>query len=112
MDTFECSVLEVHSGDNFLALINLGVDGLFKQVRIRLHGVDAPDGYMKKADTEAGIIRQEVKHILFEKNNISKKCKFTLNYVRGTNWIGQLTCDNININEYLRDKGYIWMGAT
>jgi hypothetical protein len=62
--TYSAKVEEVHSADDYILLVNLGVDGLFKRVRARLAGVDAPNAYKAVADTEAGIVRDECKKIL------------------------------------------------
>src|SRR5690606_1032190 len=61
---YKVIVEEVHSADDFILLVDLGVDGLYKRTRARLHGVDAPNAYKVRADTDAGRLRDEVKRML------------------------------------------------
>lgn len=64
---FVAEVLDVRSGDDLTLMVNLRVGGLFKKVRARLRGVDAPDAFKQSPDTEAGRIRDTVKDIVHRK---------------------------------------------
>ncbi len=104
---FEAKVEEVHSGDDFILLVNLGVDGLFKKTRVRLHGVDAPNAYKAKPETEAGRVRDEVKKL------IGNKCLVELISEGKGGWIVVMTVfDTSNqpmcLNTALRERGYVY----
>lgn len=101
-------VEEVHSGDDFIVLVDLGVDGLYKRTRVRLHGVDAPNAYKAKPDTEAGQIRDEVKRL------VSGKCFIEVVSEGKGGWIvimhvqvGTET-ETTSLNEYLAGRGYVY----
>lgn len=104
---FEAKVEEVHSGDDFILLVNLGVDGLYKKTRVRLHGVDAPNAYKAKPETEAGRVRDEVKKL------IGSKCLVELLSEGKGGWIVDMTvfdADNqpVCLNATLRERGYVY----
>ncbi len=104
---FEAKVEEVHSGDDFILLVNIGVDGLFKRTRVRLHGVDAPNAYKAKPETEAGRVRDEVKKL------IGSRCLIDLVSEGKGGWIVTMTVfDDDNqpmcLNNILRDRGYVY----
>lgn len=104
---YDAKVEEVHSGDDFILLVDLGVDGLHKRTRARLLGVDAPNAYRAKPDTEAGKVRDEVKRL------VCGKCKVELVSEGKGGWIVILqayTGDkaSININEMLQSRGYVY----
>lgn len=107
---YEARVEEVHSGDDFILLVNLGVDGLFKRTRVRLHGVDAPNAYKAKPETEAGRIRDEIKKL------IGSRCLIELVSEGKGGWIVVMTIfDSENqpncINTTLRERGYVYTPA-
>lgn len=106
--TYAAKVEEVHSGDDFILLIDLGVDGLFKRTRCRLHGVDAPNAYKAKADTEAGVIRDEVKRLVS-----MGRCQVELIAEGKGGWIVRLHVIDpaglvIDVNAMLRNRGYVY----
>lgn len=105
---FNAKVEEVHSGDDFILLIDLGVDGLFKRTRCRLHGVDAPNAYKAKVDTEAGRVRDEVKRLV-----ASGRCLVELVSEGKGGWIVHMHVIDSNgelldLNGTLRDRGYVY----
>lgn len=104
---YEARVEEVHSGDDFILLVNLGVDGLFKRTRVRLHGVDAPNAYKAGPDTEAGRIRDEIR------KRIGTKCIVELVTEGKGGWVVVMTvfdADNqpLCLNTSLRERGYVY----
>jgi len=109
MQCFVAEVQEVHSGDDMIILIDLGVDNLFKKVRARLHGVDTPDAYKEGPDTEAGRLRDRVKHLVKGKN----VCIEVHNKNQGkggwliTMYFG-VEPEGESLNTVLRDEGYIF----
>lgn len=106
---YVAQVEEVHSGDDLVLMVDLGVDSLFKRVRARLHGVDTPDAYKLDSDTPAGQVRDHVRDMVR-----GKQCMIELHANRRGGWIvtlfvkesGQLT----NVNDALRQAGYIFQG--
>lgn len=106
---FGC-VKEVHSGDDLIILVDLGVDGLYKKVRARLKGVDAPDAYKEDSATEAGKIRDTVKSKV-----LNSTCKIELHAEKRSVWIITLWAKSddgdTSLNQYLMDLGYTFTGA-
>jgi len=107
----EAKVEEVHSADDFILMVNLGVDGLYKKTRVRLHGVDAPNAYKARADTEAGMIRDEVKALL------AGKCLVEIIAEGKGGWIVDVKVFDSNnqpicLNTLLRERGYIYNNVT
>lgn len=98
-------VEEVHSGDDLTLLIDLGVDGLYKKVRARLHGVDTPCANKQASTDEAGRVRDSVKMQVR-----STKCKVDVHaYGRG-GWIVTLYMDGVEetLNDILIRQGYVF----
>lgn len=107
---FEARVEEVHSGDDFILLVNLGVDGLFKRTRVRLHGVDAPNAYKAGPDTEAGRVRDEIR------KRIGSRCLVELIAEGKGGWIVNMTVFDSNnqpmcLNKSLQERGYVYAPA-
>lgn len=105
---FKAEVKEVHSGDDLVLMIDLGFDGLFKRVRVRLRGVDTPDGYKAPANTEAGEVRNLVQGLTRK-----KKCSVEVHSVGGGGWVVSLFLGNPEaecLNDLLISKGYIFRG--
>ena len=109
MQCYIAEVQEVHSGDDLVLLVNLGIDNLYKKVRARLQGVDTPDAYKAAADTEAGIVRDRVKKLVK-----GKKCMIQVhanNSGKG-GWVVTLHIDmemrSETLNEILRQEGYVF----
>lgn len=108
---FDVDVLEVHSGDDLVLMVSLGVDGLYKKVRARLQGVDTPDGYKEEHATEAGQVRDNVRRILN-----GRSCTIELHSERKSSWIVTLYLPpdskgtKTSINQYLINNGYVFKG--
>lgn len=102
-------VEEVHSGDDLVLMVDLGVDNLFKRVRARLHGVDTPDAYKLDSDTPAGKVRDQVREMVR-----GKQCVIELHASRRGGWIVTLMVRErdhiVNVNEILRKAGFIFQG--
>jgi hypothetical protein len=103
------AVEEVHSGDDIVLLVNLGVDNLLKRVRARLQGVDTPDAYKATSATDAGKVRDWVRHYLN-----GKACHVEVHSDKKGCWIVTLYItekDNpipISLNKLLQDEGYVF----
>ena len=107
---YEVEVEEVHSGDDLVLLVNLGVDGLFKRVRARLKGVDTPSAFRAARDTEAGNIRDTLRQMVAK-----GKCSIELHSQGKGGWLVTLfvTKDGsaaTNVNEMMIAKGYVYQG--
>ena len=74
---YSAQVLEVRSGDDLVAMVDLGLDGLYKKTRLRLRNVDTPDAYRKDASTDAGRIRDHVRDLVS-----GKEVKITVHSLR------------------------------
>lgn len=99
-------VLEVHSGDDMILMVDLGHDGLYKKVRARLHGVDTPDAYKAKSATEAGQVRDKVKALTRDRS-----CRIQLHSQGKGGWVVSMYLgvaeDAVCINKALIAEGYI-----
>lgn len=107
---YPCTVEEVHSGDDLVAMVELGHDALYKLVRIRLQGVDTPDAYKAKADTPAGSVREQVRRWI---NANDKKCIIEKHAEGKGGWICTLYIRDgaewVNLNERLIEMGYVYV---
>lgn len=104
---YEAEVVEVHSGDDMVLMVNLGVDGLYKRVRARLHGVDTPDAFRSANTTKAGEVRDQVRKITRD-----KECTITVHTTGKGGWIVTLEAPDgenlVNINELLIEQGFVY----
>lgn len=105
--TYCAKVEEVHSADDYILLVNLGVDGLFKRVRARLFGVDTPNAYRTAIGSEANLLRDECKRLL------SGRCVVELVSEGKGGWIVKMFTHEqdtaqICLNEVLRERGYVY----
>jgi len=107
-------VVEVHSGDDIIAMLDLGHDGLYKRTRIRLSKVDTPDAYREDIGTEAGKVREDVRSLVAGRN-----CLITVHSIRKSGWIctvdilkGKNSNSTVNLNEHLIGLGYLYKGET
>lgn len=105
---FKARVEEVHSGDDLVLLVDLGIDSLYKRIRARLHGVDTPDAYKAVQGTEAGKVRDTVREIT---NN--KACYVEVKSEGKGGWVVRLFVENdnepmIDVNQSLIDSGYVF----
>jgi hypothetical protein len=104
---YEVVVEEVHSGDDLVLMVDLGVDGLFKKVRARLRGVDTPSAFRAGKASEAGELRDAVRAIVAQ----GKATVELHSHGRG-GWMVTLLVSTrdgeINVNETLIAKGYVY----
>lgn len=109
INQYRVDVVEVHSGDDLVLMVDLGIDGLFKKVRARLQGVDTPDAYKTAADTEAGQVRKYV-----QKLTIRKRCYVIVHNMSVGGWKVSLYLGNSSstecLNDILKAKGYVYEG--
>lgn len=107
--SYSVVVEEVHSGDDLIVMADLGIDKLFKRVRVRLQGVDAPNAYKAKGDSAAGQVRDEVRRIADQ-----GKCRIEVVAEGKGGWLGILYVvsgsKEINVNEFLRGLGFVYRG--
>jgi hypothetical protein len=108
--SFNVVVEEVHSGDDLVLMVDLGVDGLHKRVRARLKGVDTPSAFRAKQDTAAGAIRDTIRGMI-----VGAPCSILLHSHGKGGWVVTLFMeaatvgtDTININELLVLQGYVY----
>jgi len=103
----QAEVLEVHSGDDLILLVDLGIDSLFKRTRVRLQGVDTPDAYKAAPETEAGQIRDKVARLVK-----GKKCTIDVHMQGKASWIVTLfvgvKADAYSLNDTLKEQGYVY----
>lgn len=102
---YTCEVREVFSGDDLVALIDLGVENLWKRQRIRLSGVDTPSAISANGDTEAGKLRSTVRSM-----TRGRKGKLVIVSRNTNSWVVTLVVDTaqgvVNINDFLIAQGY------
>lgn len=106
---YSAKILEVISGDDLQLFVDLGIDDLFKKVRVRLHGVDTPDAYHAKPDTAAGRVRDQVRELARKKD-----CVIDVHEQRRGGWIVTLHLQvpgdqsSLNLNEALIEQGFVF----
>lgn len=104
------TVEEVRSGDDLMLMVDLGLDDLYKRVRVRLRGVDTPDAYKAGPETDAGKIREEVRKLT------RNKCRIVVSGKNRSGWIVDLHYTphegqaNGCLNDMLIARGYIYKG--
>ena len=109
--SFQATVEEVHSGDDVVVMADLGVDKLFKKVRCRLAGVDTPNAYKAKQDSDAGALREEVKQL-----TSSGDCRIEVVAEGKGGWLVTLfvkdrkSKEETNVNDYLKGRGFVYKG--
>ena len=107
---YAAKVLEVISGDDLQLFVDLGIDDLWKKVRVRLHGVDTPDAYHAKPETPAGAIRDRVKELARKQD-----CEIEVHEQKRGGWIVTLHIphagpdgSSLNLNTALIEEGYVF----
>ena len=104
---YVCEVQEVHSGDDLIVMADLEHDSLYKRTRIRLQGVDTPDAYKEKANTQAGSVRDQVRRLV-----TNKKCVIEVHAEGKGGWIVTLFVKEegewLNLNQRLIDMGFVY----
>lgn len=107
ISNYRVDVIEVRSGDDLLLMVDLGIEGLHKKVRARLHGVDTPDAYKALPKTEAGEVRKYVQQLTRH-----KKCCIDVHDIVSGGWKVSLylgaTKSSECLNDILIDKGYVY----
>ena len=102
---YACEVREVFSGDDLIAMVDLGVENLWKRQRIRLSGVDTPPAINATGNTEAGQIRNFVRSLAR-----GKKAQIAVISKNTNSWVVNLTVETpegpANVNEILISRGY------
>lgn len=104
---YEAEVVDVFSGDDLIAMVDLGVEDLHKKQRIRLHGVDTPNAVGAADSTEAGKARGYVKHRCHR-----RKVRLTVISKNVSSWVAVVEVlgdgEPYNINEDLIAQGYAY----
>ncbi len=102
---YACEVREVFSGDDLIAMVDLGTENLWKRQRIRLSGVDTPPAINATGDTEAGQIRTMVRNLVR-----LRKARLQIISRNSNSWVVILIVETpegtVNVNDLLISKGY------
>ena len=99
---------QVKSGDDMTGLVDLGVDSLYKMVRLRLRGVDVPNAHLASASSEAGKLRDYVRrHVM------GRECTALVHSMGKGGWVVTLLVDQgeagiVNVNSLLIQEGYVY----
>ncbi|MDD3793066.1 MAG: thermonuclease family protein [Candidatus Bathyarchaeota archaeon] len=96
-------VTEIINGDSFLASIDIGLDIILTNRRIKLNGVEAPQ--LIGDDADAGIVAKDVlKELIFNKKVLLKIYKnVTDEYGR---YIADVFFNDVFVNEYMVTNGF------
>lgn len=97
-------VEEVFSGDDLIVMVDLGVEGLHKRQRVRLHGVDTPNAIGESPSQDGGKIRDEIRRM-----SQGKRVRLSSIRKKSSSWVAvvEVVGDRaVNLNEYLIHKGY------
>lgn len=100
-------VRAVYSGDDLRVLVDMQSGGIWKEQRVRLHGVDAPYAKHAKADSPAGKVREFVKQV-----TRGRVIHVEVVKDRGKDWIGVVYIETrdglVNLNQELINQGYVF----
>ncbi len=98
-------VRDVFSGDDLVVMVDLGAEDLWKRQRVRLHGVDTPNGMSSAPGSSAGQIRTYVRNLVKGKKVRIEVVKRTTN-----SWVSIVVVEtptgDHNLNEDLIAKGF------
>lgn len=104
-DMYEGEVQDVFSGDDIIVLVDLGIEELFKRVRVRLHGVDTPNGLGASKDSEAGKVRSYVRQLCK-----SKRVRLEIVSKNVSSWVCKVVIltetGDFDLNADLAKQGY------
>lgn len=107
-EVYEGTVLDVFSGDDLTVMIDLRVDDLHKKRRIRLHGVDTPNGTGAAASSEAGKLRAHVRQLCHR-----RRVRLTIMSKGMASWVAIVEVLGSdaphNINQDLINQGYAFV---
>jgi len=101
-------VIRTVSGDDMTMMVDLGVDDLYKKVRIRLSGVDTPTGFQASPDSPGGLVRDAVRGLVE-----NRECTIRVGVQNKSGWIVDLFVPTaagtiLHLNQHLRDQGYVF----
>lgn len=106
-------VVDVISGDDIIVMVDLGIDSLYKKVRVRLGGVDTPDAYRAGRESEAIAVRDTVRRMVVNRN-----CKILVHSQQKSSWKVTLHIlehkepyQLLNLNQFLIEQGYVYTPA-
>jgi endonuclease YncB( thermonuclease family) len=106
-EVYEGQVLDVFSADDLMVMLDLGVDDLHKRMRIRLHGVDTPNGLGSPKGTEAGELRRKIRELCYK-----QKIKVTVISKAVSSWVAVVEVKTstglFNVNADLIAQGYVF----
>lgn len=109
-EQFPCEVREVFSGDDLVVMVDLGVESLWKRVRVRLAGVDTPNALGASDDTEAGRVRKEIRNMTRGRRGVITVVSRNL-----SSWVCVLVVEQsgtkegvVCVNDWLVGKGYVF----
>lgn len=104
---YPCTVTEVYSGDDLICMVDLGVENLWKRVRVRLHGVDTPNAVKSGDETEAGKVRSYVRTLAR-----NKRGRLTVVQQKDSSWVCGLIVESpdgiVDVNQQLIAQGYVF----
>lgn len=108
---YSAFLYEVHSGDDLILMVDLGVEELFKKQRVRLHGVDTPNALGAAPDSPADRIRKDIRQMLRNKTlEIEVYSKVSSSWVAVVRVLvrNKTTGDQekVNLNSLLISQGY------
>lgn len=114
LHVYNIVITDVYDGDTITCDIELGFNLVFKDQKIRLYGINAPE--VKGTEKPRGITSKANLIELLGINSLSsKKIKlYTINTPKSGGakkekfgrWLGILMCDNVNINKKIVELGY------
>lgn len=108
---YRVAVEEVHSGDDLMLMVDLGMDGLHKRTRARLIGVDTPNAFRS-----GGAIASEAVEVRDYVRTLTSRsvCAVRVHGTGKGGWLVTLLVtlpgsDSItDVNDLLRQRGYVF----
>lgn len=99
----------VISADDLIVMVDLGVHELYKRMRVRLAGVDAPNAIGEPDDSDAGQLRSLVRRLIGR-----NRLRVTVEQERAQSWICVVEVKRpsggyLNLNAHLMQMGHVFV---
>lgn len=113
MHIYNITITDVYDGDTITCDIDLGFNLIFKDQKIRLYGINAPE--VKGVERQVGLLsKSKLMEILGVNNELCEdKIKLCTINSKGVTkkekfgrWLGILMCGNTNVNKKIVELGF------
>lgn len=110
MYSYDISITDVYDGDTITCDIDLGFNLVFKDQKIRLYGINAPE--VRGIERQVGLLSKSKLMEMLDSNKLVKLYTINSKNSGGAKkekfgrWLGILMCDGTNINKKIVELGF------